>query len=232
MSRALALIAIVMLGACSGSFGERVHESFHQTIDAGTAPLVRVDNVAGTVRIDGRPKSVVDVVATKYGHDAQELRDVTIDVRRKGGEVSVLSSYAGGMHGGGVRYRIAVPSDASVSIVNVAGSVEIVGVRGNVDVRTQAGEITASAGRVSGNRSIDLRATTGAVALSIAPQSSARVEAYSAVGEFTSDVSGVSQRREQLVGAAASGAIGSGSARIRLTTTTGAITLREITEAP
>lgn len=135
-SRALALIAILMLAACNGSFGERVHESFHQTLDAGSAPLVRVDNVAGTIRIDGWPKSVVDVAATKYGHDAQELRNVTIDVHREEGGVSVLSSYSGGMHGGGACYRIAVPSDASLSVVNVAGSVDIVGVHGNVDVRT------------------------------------------------------------------------------------------------
>jgi len=129
------------------------------------------------------------------------------------------------MHGGGVRYRIVVPAGASLQVSNLAGAVDVTGVRGNIDVVTQAGEITVDAGRVSGDRSISLRATTGAVRLTVARQSSARVEAYSTVGDFSTDVPGVSQQRQNIVGARGSGTIGSGSGRISLTTTTGAIVL-------
>ena len=87
--------------------------------------------------------------------------------------------------------------------------------------------IAANVGRVGGDRSIDLRATTGAVTLTIAPGSSATVEANSTVGDFASDVPGMTGEREHIVGARGVGTIGSGSARIRLTTTTGAIALRE-----
>ncbi|MBV8067238.1 MAG: DUF4097 family beta strand repeat protein [Candidatus Eremiobacteraeota bacterium] len=225
--RLFAALAFPVLGACSGSFGERVHENVHRTIAAGSAPVVRVENVAGTVRVEGLSRATVDVQATKYGYDAAQLRSVGIDVSPEDGGVSIVTRYGNDSHGGGVRYRIEVPIDASLRIGNIAGAVELAGVRGNIEIETQAGEITADAGVVSGTRSIDLRATTGAVNLTIARGSSARVEAYSTVGDFNTDVPGLAQQREHIVGARGGGTIGSGSAHIRLSTTTGAIALKQ-----
>jgi hypothetical protein len=222
-----ALLTLLVLCGCGGNFSERVHEDVRRTFTAGPAPLVHVENVAGTVRIEGSSRPTVDVVATKYGYDAQELQKIAIGFAQEPGVVSITTSYSGGTHGGGVRYRISVPADASLRIGNVAGAVEIDGVGGNVEVETQAGAITANAGRVAGDRSIDLRATTGAIALTIAPGSSATVDANSTVGAFGSDIAGITQRRENLIGAHGGGTIGSGSARIALTTTAGAIALRE-----
>ena len=125
-----------------------------------------------------------------------------------------------------MRYRISVPPGASLQIGNVAGSVSVGGVSGDVSVETQAGTIDATLGRVDGDRSIDLRATTGTIALRIARDSSASVNAESTVGSFSSDVPGIVQSRENVVGVRASGNVGSGTARIRLNTTTGAIALR------
>lgn len=223
----LALVLPLMLQACSNAFDERVHEDVHRTVAAGGAPTVRIDNVAGAVRIEGWNKPLVDVRATKYGYDERELRSIAIDVGRQDDEIAVVTRYTGGVHGGGVRYRISVPSGSSLHVGNVAGLVEVAGVRGDLSIETQAGKITADADVVAGNRSVDLRATTGAITLVIAPGSSARVEAQSTIGDFSSDVPGVSQERRNIVGSRGGGTIGSGSARISLTTTTGAIALRE-----
>src|SRR5215472_12736121 len=106
----IALVLSFVLLACNGAFGARVHESVHRTIAAGAAPIVRVDNVAGSVRIDGWNKPFVDIQATKYGHDVGELRSIAIDVGREGDEIAIATRYAGGVHGGNVRYRISVPS--------------------------------------------------------------------------------------------------------------------------
>jgi DUF4097 and DUF4098 domain-containing protein YvlB len=113
-----------------------------------------------------------------------------------------------------------------VQVGNVAGSVSVGGVTGDVSVETQAGTIDATLGRVDGNRSIDLRATTGTITLRIARESSATVNAESTVGSFSSDAPEIVQSRENVVGVRASGNLGSGTARIRLNTTTGAIALR------
>lgn len=223
----IALVLPLTLQACSGSFDERVHEDVHRTVAAGGAPTVRIDNVAGAVRIEGWHKPVVDVRATKYGYDERELRSIAIDVGRQDDAIAVATRYAGGVHGGGVRYRISVPSGASLHVGNIAGTVDVTGVSGDLAIETQAGEITADAGVVSGNRSVDLRATTGAITLVVAHGSSARVEAESTVGDFSSDVPGVSQERRNVIGSRGAGTLGSGSARISLRTTTGAIALRE-----
>lgn len=223
----ISLLLPLALQACSGAFGERMRENVHQTVAAGGAPIVRVDNVAGAVRVEGWNKPFVDVQATKYGHDESELRSIAINVGRQGNEVVIATRYGGGVHGGGVRYRISVPSGASLHVSNVAGAADFTGIDGDFDVETQAGEITADVGVVRANRSIDLRATTGAITLTIAPGSSARVTAQSTVGDFSSSIPGITQERRNIVGSGGGGTIGSGSARINLTTTTGAIALRE-----
>ena len=221
---AVPLFAAILATGCSG-FSERAHETVHQSI-AGVPAVVRIDNVAGSVRVDGSPRAAVDVEATKFASGETELRSIHIDVRKEGNDVVVATSYEGGTHGGGVRYRITVPSAAAVRIDNVAGAVDVAGVGGDLSVETQAGRITADCGRVEGNRSIDLDATTGAVDLTIARDSNATVEAHSTVGHISSDLSEIAAQRENFVGANATGKIGTGSARIRLTTTTGAISLR------
>jgi hypothetical protein len=224
--RTVLLFSLCSLAACSASFGERVHEEVRRTVATGAAPMVRVENVAGEIAVEGWAKPAVDVDATKYGYDQQDLQKVAVDVRAEEGGVSIVTRYTGETHHGGVRYRISVPADASLQIVNVAGTVELAGVGGNVSVQTQVGEITANAGRVAGNRSIDLNATTGAIALTISSDSSATIDATSSVGSFASDFPSVSQERRNLVGARGTGTIGSGSARITLRTTTGAIALK------
>jgi DUF4097 and DUF4098 domain-containing protein YvlB len=113
-----------------------------------------------------------------------------------------------------------------VQVGNVAGSVSVGGVTGNVSVETQTGTIDATLGRVDGDRSIDLRATTGTVTLRIAHESNATVNAESTVGSFSSDAPGIVQSQENVVGVRASGKLGLGTARIQLNTTTGAIALR------
>jgi hypothetical protein len=223
----IALLLPLAVPACNGAFGERMHETVHRTIAAGGTAVVRVDNIAGSVRVDGWNKPLIDVQATKYGHDVDELRSIAIDAARQGDEIAIATRYGGGVHGGGVRYRISAPSAASLRISNVAGAVDVAGMEGDLDVETQAGKISADAGIVRANRSIDLRATTGAITLTIAPGSSARVAAQSTVGAFSSAIPGITHERQNIVGSGGGGTIGSGSARIRLATTTGAIALRE-----
>ncbi|MGC1379423.1 MAG: DUF4097 family beta strand repeat-containing protein [Candidatus Baltobacteraceae bacterium] len=226
-ARGIPLLLACTLAGCTGTFGERVREQFHQSVPVTGSPVVHVDNIAGAVRVDAWDKPAVDVQATKYGYDAAELRRVTIAIHTEGNGIFIATTYAGGARHGGVRYTISVPANSALQISNVAGLVAIGGVRGDVNVETQAGAIAADVGRVDGGRSIDLSATTGAIALSIAPGSSASVEAQSVVGAFSSDVPGLSETRDHLVGSRATGKIGAGAARIRLNTTTGAIAVRE-----
>jgi Putative adhesin len=226
MMRTIACAGVLLaLVACAG--GDRVREQIHRTLSVSNTPKVSVQNVAGAVRVDTWQRPLVDVVATKYGNDIDDLRNITIDVHQEGDAVTVATRYSGGTHQGGVGYQISVPAGASVHVQNVAGAVDLAGVGGNVVVGTQAGRITAALGKVEGNRSITLSATTGAIELSIARDSSASVEVSSTVGHFSSTFPEISQSSENIVGMRAAGNLGSGSAKIRLSTTVGAIELRE-----
>lgn len=228
MLRRTLVVAALTLGGCSAALGERVHEQFHQAISAGSAPLVKVDNVAGSVKVETWSKPVVEVYAVKSGYDAAALRGLTIEVSRDADAITIATHYAGGNHNGGVRYTITVPQAASLDIANTAGEVRVAGATGNVRVQTQTGTIDARLERVEGDRTIDLRATTGTLVLRIAPESSADVEAQSVVGSFSNDFSGIESTRTNIVGFRATGKIGSGVARIHLETTTGAISLRSL----
>jgi Putative adhesin len=218
-------LCVLLATGCAGGFSERVHETVHQSI-GGEPATVRIDNIAGSVHVEGAAKPAVEVEATKYGYDDAELRSIHVDARKEGDEVVIATSYESRTHGGGVRYRVTVPASAAVHIGNIAGAVDVRGVRGNVSVETQAGRIVADCGRVAGNRSVDLNATTGAIELTIARDSSASVEARSTVGHISSELPEIAERRENFVGANATGKIGAGDAHIRLTTTTGAIAIR------
>lgn len=224
---ATAFAIISALSGCTAAYGERIQEQVHQSIAAGASAAVEIDNIAGSVQIEGWQRPLVDVQATKYGYDAKELHGVTIEVRREDAGISIATRYASGVHGGGVRYMVSVPQGASLRVSNDAGAVDVDNVSGNLVVETQAGKITADVGRVDANRSISLRATTGAIGLTIASGSNATVDAASTVGNFSSDIPGVTQTRENIVGARGGGTIGNGSGRIHLETTTGAIALRQ-----
>ena len=216
---------LLLLCACAGSLGQSVHASFHEAVSSGAAPVVHVDNVAGEVRIAPWSRAVVDIDATKYGADEAELNKVRIDVHRQGNAIFIATSYAAMVRNGGVRYRISVPLGASVQIANTAGSVTIGAIGGDVGTDTQAGSVDARLGRVDGHRSIDLYATTGTITLRIARDSSATVHAQSNIGSFVTDFSTVTQTRRNFVGVTADRRIGAGAAAIRLSTTTGSLSL-------
>jgi len=221
--RLIVLSALVALCACG--FGSTAREQVHKTVPTSAAPAVRVDNVAGSIQIDSWDKPTVDVTATKSANDTAALRNIAIEVRTEGDGVSIATKYADGPHDGGVSYRIVVPAGASLDVRDTAGSVHIAGVRGNVTVATEAGSVTADLGKIAAGRSVDLTATTGQVRLIAAAGSDAHVQANTTVGSFASDFPSVVEKRENLVGSSATGNIGSGSARVRLLTTTGSIHL-------
>jgi hypothetical protein len=223
--KAFALLPVAVLAGCS--FSSDIREQVHQTVPATGTSIVHVSNVVGEINVKPWNKNAVDVQAVKSARSMDDLNRITIDAHSEGKNVIVATKYSGGSGSGGVSYTLSVPRTASLIIEDVTGTVDVRGVLGNVSVSAQTGRITADLDRVKGNRLIDLGATTGAVRLSIARDSSARVDASSVVGSFSSDFSSVTVTRTSVVGVTAMGTIGGGTATIRLHTTTGSISLRE-----
>jgi hypothetical protein len=226
MIRRLGFVTILFAITATGCIGgTQVRERFHQAVPAPAAPLVRIDNSVGEVRVKGWQRHTVDIEAIKSASSEEALNNIEIAVQSQGNTITIATKYHG-FGNGGVRYVISVPQAASLDVNNSTGTVRIDGVSGNVAAVTQTGEVNADLGRVAGQRSVDLTATTGSVRLTVGADSDARVEAKTSIGDVSSDFDSIVSERRNVVGASASGRIGNGSASIRLTTTTGAISLR------
>ena len=218
---ALPILSIAFV-ACSGT---QFRETVRRSVSTAAAPVVRIDNSVGEITVTGWQKHTIDIEAVKTGMSEEAVRNIDIDVQSQGNTVSIATKYHG-FGNGGVRYTISVPAGASLDVKNTTGAIHIDDVEGDVTATAQTGEVAASLGRVAQRRAIELTATTGSVRLEIDPHSDAHVDAQTTVGDVSSDFPSIESARQNVVGATASGTIGSGSASIRLTTTTGAIALR------
>jgi len=204
--------AIAALPACGFT---DARETIHRSVDVGAAPTVEVNNSVGGVTVRSWDKPAVDITAVKSAHSADALKNIDINIEpRSSGVVITTVNRAGSSFwsGGGVGYTILVPASASLKITNETGGVRIDGVNGDVLARTTTGGVQANLGTVTGNRSIDMRVTTGGIDLTIARDSNATVDMHATVGGVKSDFD--------------SDRIGSGTGRIHLVTTTGGVVLR------
>lgn len=211
-----------------GYSGNRVHEEVQKTLPAAGVTELRLQSVAGTVSVRAWEKPQIRIDAVKTAPDADGLKALHVNVDQTGGSVEVSTKYDSGfgISRGGVNYTIMLPAAVNLQVENTAGTVEIAGMSGNVSADAKAGTIEATMARASGDQNIDLAATTGTVTLRIPRHSDATVTARSTVGTVDSDFPSVTSTRTNVIGSGGSGKIGSGSATINLTTTTGTIELR------
>lgn len=216
-------IAFALVAAC-GSWSS-IKQTITQYVALSGPVTLRIENTVGAVRVIAWNKPEVAVTAVKSANSTEALKNIRIDVQHSGSMVSVTTRYAQPSDEGGVEYSISAPAGSSLNVNNTTGAVNLAGFSGNVDVQTETGEVKATLSRVAGNRSIKLHVTTGAITLTVPRDTSATVHARSTVGNFSSDFS-IASTRANVVGATADGKIGSGSGRIDLSTTTGAIALR------
>jgi DUF4097 and DUF4098 domain-containing protein YvlB len=215
-------LAAVSLTACS--FAE-VHETVHQSIASSHSPLVRLQNAVGTVRIDGWDKDTVDVVARKGARSVSDLHNIGIDLHDDNGTIVIVTKYSGFMNSGGVEYTVHVPAASSINVHNDTGTVDVTGIGGNVTINNTTGRVTANLGTVGSNRNVDISTATGEVRLTIARDSSATVDANTSIGNVSSDFPNLNENRHT-VSDHVTGKIGAGLGTIRLSVSTGSISLR------
>lgn len=231
MARQLAaVLTMLALCGCAGvRFSEsKVHESFEKTLPSAGVTMLHLKNIAGTVRIESWNKPQIQIEARKTAPSMDALNALHIDVQEANGVANVVTRYDPGfsVSRGGVEYSVRLPSSTNVRVENTAGTMTLAGLSGNVSASARAGTIDATMARVAGNQDIEIETTTGTIDLRIPKNSDAAVSAHSTIGSMDSSFPEVTSHMQHLVGAAASGRIGNGSATIRLKTTTGSIDLR------
>jgi DUF4097 and DUF4098 domain-containing protein YvlB len=231
-SFALIICAAIVLAGCvttvDAAGGGRFKEHTHQTLSASGISSVHVGNVSGTVTLTGWNREDISVDAVKRGSSADALASTHVELSRNGNELSIDTHYDkngifGNHNGASVDYTIRVPASENVSISNVSGDISIQGVSSDVKANEVSGDVRATLGRVGASRSIQMNTVSGAIALQIAKNSDASVEAKTISGGirtfFTSDI------HKGYVGESLSGSIGNGSGKMNLHTVSGAITV-------
>jgi DUF4097 and DUF4098 domain-containing protein YvlB len=216
-------------------------QDFDQTYAIEPGGSLEVQNVNGTVEVNGWDRNEVEVRAVKTAERREaDLARVTIDVAATPHSVAVTTRYP---QNDGVEvtvdYSIRIPHGARLQLAStVNGTLRVSGIENVGSLRTINGDIEVydSAGPVAahttnGNVRLELHrveagvasavTTNGSIVLALSPGSHANLEARSLNGDFQSElplrVEGALQPRE------VRGKIGRGGGTILLRTVNGGI---------
>ena len=122
---------------------------------------VEIDNVAGSIELQGWDKSEVAVTGT-VGKDVERV-DVTSDGNRTSVRVVLPQGHHWGSQDGSARLSIHVPTGSSISASMVSSDLKISAIRGGLELRTVSGNIRGEGGgdvhanSVSGDIHLDVQ---------------------------------------------------------------------------
>jgi hypothetical protein len=111
---------------------------------AGAQGSIEIENVAGSIDVQGWDKAEVAVTGT-IGKGVERV-DVTGDGNRTTIRVVLPSDRNSGMHDGEAHLVIRVPVNSSVATSLVSSDVKVSAVRGSLDLRTVSGSIRGEGG--------------------------------------------------------------------------------------
>jgi Putative adhesin len=205
-TRALVVLAGVLC-VCLPSFAN-IDQVFRETYKLPAGGQFQLDNVNGSVHVEGWDRDEVEVQAVKTSqNDAHDLDQVKIEVESHPGEVDVHTRYPTGQGADvAVEYHIRVPNRVLLACVQtVNGSLEVHGVDGGGQLRSVNGnvEVTDSSGRFNakttngdlhlelrhliGGAPMNLETVNGSVVLGLPSNASADLDVHNMNGDLYSD---------------------------------------------
>jgi hypothetical protein len=220
-------------------------QTFEQSYPLAPGGSFLLENVNGSVQVEGWDRDEVEVEAVKTTDaDGQDLERVKIDVDSEPDQVSVHTRYPKGEGVEvAVEYHVHVPYCVLLgSIGTVNGSVLVRGVNGGGDLRSVNGnvEVLNSAGRFSakttnGDLRLELRqvldgapmnleTVNGSVVLGLPSDAKANLKVLSMNGEFHSELPMTSTVSESTA-RAFRGKLGTGGGEISVRTINGGVRL-------
>ncbi len=204
------MLALALGFACLALPGfANTDQVFLKTYPLAAGGHFTLDNVNGSVEVQGWDRDEVEVSAVKTAHaDAGDLDQVKIEVVNDASDVAVHTRYPSGEGAEvAVEYRIHVPYRVLLGAVGtVNGSVRVRGVEGGGDLRSVNGnvEVVESSGRfsakttngdlrlelrhVSDGEPMNLETVNGSVVLGLPSNARANLEVRNMNGDFYSEV--------------------------------------------
>jgi DUF4097 and DUF4098 domain-containing protein YvlB len=201
------VFAGVLFGGSAPAWG-RTH-TFDKTYPLAQGGTFTLDNINGSVQVEGWERDEVEVQAVKTARHAESDAElVSIDVDSDPANVAVHTRYPDGDGAEvAVEYHIHVPYrvllsgvgtvNGSVQVRDIEGGGELRSVNGDVDVRNSGGRFNART--TNGNVHLELRnlpdgnpmkisTVNGSVMLALPAKSNAELTARSMNGEFRSEL--------------------------------------------
>jgi DUF4097 and DUF4098 domain-containing protein YvlB len=249
VARAFVLLAGVLLVSLPGFANS--NEVYNQSFKLSSGGHFQLDNVNGSVQVEGWDRDEVEVQAVKTASaDSHALEDVKIEVESTPGTLAVHTHYPSADSGDvAVEYHIHVPNKTLLACVTtVNGSLSVRGVNSGGDLKSVNGnvEVTDSSGRFSakttngdvhvelrklnvGNMSkteapMNVETVNGSVILGLPSNASADLKVRNTNGDLYSDFP-VSSLEASTGGRAFHGRIGHGGGPISVRTVNGGIRL-------
>jgi hypothetical protein len=179
-----AAISLMIGGAVCAASGLAISKDFDKTYSLEPGGSFELQNVNGTVEVDGWDRNSVEVHAVKTAkNDERDLERVAIEVDAKPNAVSVATRYP--QNEGvevAVEYVIHVPHGAHVEHVGtVNGTLRVAGVQSIDDLRTVNGNIEV----YEGGGAIHAHTTNGSVHVELAHVGGAQDERGEVTAETT-----------------------------------------------
>lgn len=218
---------------------------FDKTYPLSADGNFQLDNINGSVQVEGWDRDEVEVSAVKTAaDDSGDLDRVQIDVESNPGQVAVHTLYPSSTGNGvTVEYHVHVPFRVLLAAVKtVNGSVLVHGVQGGGDLRSVNGDVqvTDSAGRfnakttngdlslqlrnVANGAPMDIETVNGSVVLTLPSNTRANLKVQNMNGDFSSELPVSAATTPSNLGAFRA-KLGTGGGEISVRTINGAIHL-------
>lgn len=228
-------------------------ERFEQTYPLSAGGTVSVSNVNGSIEITTWDRNEVKLEAVKTANTRELLSEVELEIESTANSFSIETEYRKGVRDGRswkeygkltVAFKLVVPRGAvldeietvngSVTISDAANSVDAsvvngnlraFNLRGNAELSSVNGSVEATFDELPPSARIDAETVNGTVTVAIPGDANATVRAETVNGRIANDF-GLPVRKGEYVGRDLYGRIGSGEAKIELSSVNGALTLK------
>src|SRR2546428_4770149 len=208
-SGSLSALFIMVLAVALAPASRAITKEFNQTYPLQPGGSFELQNVNGTVDVQGWDRDTIEIHAVKTAkHKESDLELVSIEVDARPGVVSVATRYP--QNEGvevAVEYTIHVPHGAKVEhlgtvngtlriagvdeveeLRTVNGNIEVYGADSTVHARTTNGNVRLELSHVHGVAGTIAETTNGSVILALPADSQADLEARCLNGNFLSEL--------------------------------------------
>ncbi len=172
---------------CAAAGAAWASQSVNETIPVAPGSEISVENLAGSLTIEGWDGGMLEVTGTLG--DGVERLDIDVD---EDGDVYLEVEFDEDYHGKQTRstdLTIRMPADSPLSVETVSASISVSGVRGGLDLETVSGAI-----QIRGlPASLDIENVSGSVDVETAPPGSdvesvsGRIEIGSVMGDIDAE---------------------------------------------